>query len=166
MNVHHRDQCAMLKGEKTIRKRPNDSPTNPNLQKVNRTKVPPKRKFIQYPHGRGKPGQKPKAKQHRPTPHSKMKTSNWQHKNKKHSRTVRTQTTTLARTPLYRKSRRTRNQEEAAEKPKSPKNTVTAKPSQRRTTLRDLSKVPQEKASPEPPTTNPQLQCRTVTRQN
>ena len=101
-----------------------------------------------------------------------MKTSKWQHKDKKHSRTVSTQTTTLARTPLYRKSRtplyrksrRTRNKEEAAEKPKTPKNTVTAKPSQRTTTLRDLSKNPQEKAPPEPQITNPRLQCRTITR--
>ena len=52
MNVHQKDQCAKLKGEKTIRKRSNDSPTNPNLAnllKVNRTKIPPKRKFIQSP---------------------------------------------------------------------------------------------------------------------
>ena len=52
MNMHQKDQCAKLKGEKTIRKRSNDSPTNPNLAnllKVNRTKIPPKRKFIQSP---------------------------------------------------------------------------------------------------------------------
>ena len=52
MNIHQKDECAKLKREKTIRKRTNDSPTNPNLAnllKVNRTKVPPKRKFIQSP---------------------------------------------------------------------------------------------------------------------
>ena len=60
MNVHQKDQCAKLKGEKTIRKRTNDSPTNPNLAnllKVNRTKIPPKRKFIQSPK-KGKTGAK------------------------------------------------------------------------------------------------------------
>ena len=52
MNAHHKEQSAKLKGEKSIRKRPSDSPTNPNLSnllKVNRTKVPPKRKFVQSP---------------------------------------------------------------------------------------------------------------------
>ena len=52
MNAHKKVQSAKLKGEKSIRKRSNDSPTNPNLailQRVNRTKVPPKRKFIQSP---------------------------------------------------------------------------------------------------------------------
>ena len=51
-NAHHKEQSAKLKGEKSIRKRPKDSPTNPNLSnllKVNRTKVPPKRKFVQSP---------------------------------------------------------------------------------------------------------------------
>ena len=41
-----------LKGERTIRKRQQDSPTNPNLAnlaKVHRTKVPPKRKYVQSP---------------------------------------------------------------------------------------------------------------------
>ena len=70
MNVHQRDQCAKLKGEKTIRKRPNDSPMNPNLanlQKVNRTKVPPKRKFIQSPR-KGKTGAKSQSKTTPPDP--------------------------------------------------------------------------------------------------
>ena len=52
MNAHHKEQSAKLKGEKSIRKRPSDSPTNPNLSnllKVNRTKVPPKRKLVQSP---------------------------------------------------------------------------------------------------------------------
>ena len=52
MNAHHKEQSSKLKGEKSIRKRPSDSPTNPNLSyllKVNRTKVPPKRKFAQSP---------------------------------------------------------------------------------------------------------------------
>ena len=31
MNLHQKDQRAKLKGEKTIRKRTNDSPTNPNF---------------------------------------------------------------------------------------------------------------------------------------
>ena len=60
MEVHQKDQCAKLKGEKTIRKRTNDSPTNPNLAnllKVNRTKIPPKRKFVQSPR-KGKTGAK------------------------------------------------------------------------------------------------------------
>ena len=63
MNVHQRDQCGKLKGEKTIRKKPNDSPTNPNianLQKVNRTKVPPKGKIIQSPRKGKNGGKKPK----------------------------------------------------------------------------------------------------------
>ena len=52
MNAHNKEQSAKLKGGKSIRKRPSDSPTNPNLSnllKVNRTKVPPKRKFVQSP---------------------------------------------------------------------------------------------------------------------
>ena len=64
MNVHQRDQCAKPKGEKTFRKKPNDSPTNPNvanLQKVNRTKVPPETKFIQSPR-KGKTGSKSQSK--------------------------------------------------------------------------------------------------------
>ena len=67
MKVHQKDQCTKLKGEKTIRKRTNDSPTNPNLAnllKVNRTKIPPKRKFIQSPK-KGKTGAK---SQRTPTP--------------------------------------------------------------------------------------------------
>ena len=52
MNIHQKGQCAKLKGEKTTRKRIKDSPTNPNfanLLKVNRTKVPPRRKIVQSP---------------------------------------------------------------------------------------------------------------------
>ena len=52
MNVHQREQMTKLKGERTIRKRQQDSPTNPNLAnltKVHRTKVPPKRKYVQSP---------------------------------------------------------------------------------------------------------------------
>ena len=46
MKVHQREQMTKLKGERTIRKRQQDSPTNQNLTnlaKVHRTKVPPKR---------------------------------------------------------------------------------------------------------------------------
>ena len=52
MNVHQGEQMTNLKGERTIRKRQQDSPTNPNLanlDKVRRTKVPPKRKYVQSP---------------------------------------------------------------------------------------------------------------------
>ena len=52
MNIHQKEQMTKLKGERTIRKRLQDSPTNPNLAnlaKVHRTKVPPKRKFVQSP---------------------------------------------------------------------------------------------------------------------
>ena len=52
MNAHQKEQSAKLKGEKSIRRRPSDSPTNPNLSnllKVNRSNVPPKRKFVQSP---------------------------------------------------------------------------------------------------------------------
>ena len=60
MNAHQKEQSAKLKGEKSIRKRPSDSPTNPNLSnllKVNRTKVLPKRKFVQSPR-KGATGEK------------------------------------------------------------------------------------------------------------
>ena len=52
MNIHQKEQMTKLKGERAIRKRLQDSPTNPNLAnlaKVHRTKVPPKRKFVQSP---------------------------------------------------------------------------------------------------------------------
>ena len=52
MNIHQKEQMTKLKGERTIRKRLQDSPTNPNLAnlaKIHRTKVPPKRKFVQSP---------------------------------------------------------------------------------------------------------------------
>ena len=52
MKVHQREQMTKLKGERTIRKRQQDSPTNTNLTnlaKVHRTKVPPKRKYVQSP---------------------------------------------------------------------------------------------------------------------
>ena len=52
MNIHQKEQMIKLKGERTIRKRLKDSPTNPNLAnfaKVHRTKVPPKRKYVQSP---------------------------------------------------------------------------------------------------------------------
>ena len=52
MNIHQKEQMTKLKGERTIRKRLQDSPTNhnlANLAKVHRTKVPPKRKFVQSP---------------------------------------------------------------------------------------------------------------------
>ena len=50
MNVHQKEQMTKLKGERTIRKRQQDSPTNTNLAnlaKVHRTKVPPKKKYVQ-----------------------------------------------------------------------------------------------------------------------
>ena len=52
MKVHQRDQMTKLKGEPTIRKRKQDSPTNPNLAnlaKFHRTIFPPKRKYVQSP---------------------------------------------------------------------------------------------------------------------
>ena len=52
MNVQQREQMTKLKGEGTIRKRQQDSPTNPNLAilaKVYRTKVPLKRKYVKSP---------------------------------------------------------------------------------------------------------------------
>ena len=52
MKIHQKEQMTKLKGERTIRKKLQDSPTNPNLAnlaKVHRTKVPPKRKFVQSP---------------------------------------------------------------------------------------------------------------------
>ena len=62
MNVHQKEQMTKLKGERTIRKRQQDSPTSPNLVnlvKIHRTKVSPKRKYVQSPKkGSGK-------KQHR-----------------------------------------------------------------------------------------------------
>ena len=57
MNLHQKEQMTKLKGERTIRKRLQDSPTNPNLAnlaKVHRTKVPPKRKYVQSPKNRGR----------------------------------------------------------------------------------------------------------------
>ena len=50
MNFQQKDQSAKLKGKKTNRKWAIVSPTNPNiaiLSKVNRTKLPPKEKFLQ-----------------------------------------------------------------------------------------------------------------------
>ena len=52
MNVHQREQMTKLKGGRTIRKRQQDSATNPNLAnlaKVHRRKVPSKRKYVQSP---------------------------------------------------------------------------------------------------------------------
>ena len=73
MNIHPKDQISELKGERTIRKRPQDSPTNSNLTnlaKVNRTKVTPKRKYAHLPKkGKGS------SKKHREKrlPHLKKK---------------------------------------------------------------------------------------------
>ena len=130
MNVHQKDQCAKLKGEKTIRKRTNDSPTNPNLAnllKVNHTKIPPKRKFIQSPK-KGKTGAKSQRQQqqHRLIPHSKTRIVKWQHKNRKHLTTARMQTMTRRKTYTFRKLRHQRNQEEVKGQQRSPKKTVTA----------------------------------------
>ena len=52
MNVNQKEQLTKLKGERTIQKRQQDSPTNPNLAnlaKVHRKKVPPKRKYVHSP---------------------------------------------------------------------------------------------------------------------
>ena len=49
MNVHQKEQLKILKGERTIRRRQQDSPTNPNqtsLAKYHRTKVP--QRWITY----------------------------------------------------------------------------------------------------------------------
>ena len=57
MNVHQKEQMIKLKGERTIRKRQQDSPTNSNLAnlaKVHSAKVPPKRKYVQSPKKGGK----------------------------------------------------------------------------------------------------------------
>ena len=146
MNVHQRDQCAKLKGGKTIRKRPNDAPMNPNLaylQKVNRTKVPPKKKFIQSPR-KGEKGAKSQSKT--TPPDSSFEEEDFELAEKWQETRENSEDPDYdpQEDPIVQEIAKNKKQRRSSRNTKKPENTVTAKPSQRTMTLRDLSKFPQE----------------------
>ena len=166
MNIHQKGQCAKLKGEKTTGKRTNDSTTShnfANLLKVNRTKVPPRRKFVQSP----KKGRIGANSQKKATPlDSPLEDED--NEDAAQMQRILDDNEDLDYNPQEdfdvhevvtgKKPRRSKRPN------MMPQNTAIAKPSQLVTILRSQGQARRGSTSPELPATSPPLQLRTIPR--